>query len=363
MAASIGIAMTRAKRILAYSTISQLGYMMVGLGVGSVAVGIFHLMTHAFFKALLFLGAGSMMHGTGEHGDLDIYKAGGLRKSMPVTYWTFLFGTLALAGIVPFAGFWSKDQILAEAFVNNFPIFLITIVAAFLTAFYMFRMVFVSFHGEPRDHSIHAHESPPVMTIPLIILAFFALVLGLVGAPMFGNQFAEFMSGTLGAETVHAEEISTTLELALMILSTIVAVSGVYVAYRLYGAKYVRTAAEDPLRRLGRFYVILEHKFYFDELYGATIVRGGLALSRLASLFDTYVIDGIVNAAGKVTLVFSRASRWIDVNIVDGIVNAVGWVTGKTGGILRFLQTGQIQNYLMLVLIGVVLMAVLYLYR
>ena len=363
MAACIGIAMNQAKRILAYSTISQLGFMMIGLGVGSVAVGVFHLMTHAFFKALLFLGAGSMMHGTGEHGDLDIYKAGGLRKAMPVTYWTFLFGTLALSGIFPFAGFWSKDAILASAFEKNIVIFLIALFAAFLTAFYMFRMVFVAFFGEPRDHSIHAHESPRVMTWPLIVLAFFALVLGFVGAPMLGNRFAEFMSGTLGAETVHEAEISTALELALMVVSTIVALSGVFVAYRLYGAKYVASAADDPLRRLGPIYTALENKLYFDRLYGATIVRGTLAVSSAFRWFDAKVVDGLVNGAGKLTVVFSRISRWIDINIVDGLVNFVGWVAGKAGGLLRNLQTGQIQNYLMLVLIGVILMAIVYLYR
>ncbi len=362
MAALIGIAMNQAKRILAYSTISQLGYMMIGLGVGGVVAGIFHLMTHAFFKALLFLGAGSMMHGTGQHGDLDIYKAGGLRKTMPVTFWTFLFGTLALAGIFPFAGFWSKDQILAKAFEHNLPIFIIGLFGAFLTAFYMFRMVFVSFFGEQRDHHAHVHESPRVMTWPLIVLAVFSLIIGWVGIPFLGNQFEGFLGGALGAHE-GAEHADVLMEIILMATSTIVALLGIFVAYRLYGVRFVKTAAEDPLRKLGPVYTALEHKLYFDELYNATIVRGTLAISEVCRWFDATIIDGLVNAAGRITVVFSVLSRWIDVYIVDGLVNFTGWITGRVGALLRSLQTGQIQNYLMLVLIGMILMAAVYLYR
>jgi NADH-quinone oxidoreductase subunit L len=153
------------------------------------------------------------------------------------------------------------------------------------------------------------------------------------------------------------------LEVTLMLLSTAVALAGIFVAYRLYGARFVKTAADDPLRKLGPIYTALERKLYFDELYGATIVRGALLLSRMARLFDTYVVDGLVNAAGKITIVFSAISRWIDVNIVDGLVNFSGWLTGKVGGLLRHVQTGQVQNYLMVMLIGVVLMAAVYLYR
>lgn len=361
MAASIGIAMNQAKRILAYSTISQLGYMMIGLGVGGVVGGIFHLLTHAFFKALLFLGAGSMMHGTGQHGDLDIYKAGGLRKTMPVTFWTFLFGTLALSGIFPFAGFWSKDQILTKALENNVPIFILGLLGAFLTAFYMFRMVFVAFYGEPRDHSVHVHESPRVMTWPLIVLAVFSLIIGWLGIPFLGNQFGSFLGGALGAKEA-LESPALLTDIVMMFISTIVALSGIYVAYRLYGVKAVATADDDPLRKLGPVYTALEHKLYFDEIYNATIVRGTMAISESCRLFDVYVIDGLVNAVGKITVVFSTVSRWFDENIVDGLVNFSGWITGRVGGLLRYLQTGQIQGYMMLVLIGMVLMAMVYLY-
>jgi NADH-quinone oxidoreductase subunit L len=334
---------------------------MIGLGVGGVAAGIFHLLTHAFFKALLFLGAGSMMHGTGQHGDLDIYKAGGLRKTMPVTFWTFLFGTLALSGIFPFAGFWSKDQILTKAFEHNLPIYILGLCGAFLTAFYMFRMVFVAFYGEQRDPHMHVHESPRVMTWPLIVLAVFSLIIGWLGIPFLGNQFGVFLGGSLGAEG-GIEQADIALDLAMMAISTLVALGGIYVAYRLYGVKAVATAADDPLRKLGPVYTALEHKLYFDEFYNATIVRLTRGASEACRLFDVYVIDGAVNAVGKVTVVFSAVSRWIDVNIVDGLVNFSGWITGRLGGVLRYLQTGQIQNYMMLVAIGTIVMALVYLY-
>jgi NADH-quinone oxidoreductase subunit L len=199
------------------------------------------------------------------------------------------------------------------------------------------------------------------MTWPLIVLAVFSLIIGWLGIPFLGNQFGVFLGGALGAEH-GAEHADLVLDLVMMAISTLVALSGIYVAYRLYGVKAVATAADDPLRKLGRVYTALEHKLYFDELYSATIVRGTLAVSELARLFDVYVIDGIVNAAGKLTVVFSAISRWFDVYIVDGLVNFSGWITGKLGGLLRNLQTGQVQNYMMLVLIGLVLMAAVYLY-
>jgi NADH-quinone oxidoreductase subunit L len=389
MAASIGIAMNQAKRILAYSTISQLGYMMAGLGVGGVAVGIFHLMTHAFFKALLFLGAGSAMHGTHEHADLDIWKAGGLRTAMPITYWTFLAGTLALAGIVPFAGFWSKDGILAKAFENNRGIFIILLFGAFLTAFYMFRMIFVAFFGHPRvygtpahhdetsshhdqdthghqsgpEHPVGIHESPAVMTVPLIILAVFSLVIGWVGIPFLGAPFERFvMGGTLGAE-LEAHPSDMTVEIILMALSTVVAVSGIGLAYILYGRQPVPSSAADPLRRLGPLYTVLEHKLYFDEIYGFLVVRPVLWLAHILASFDLGVVDELVNWTGRTTYLLSRINRWIDTFIVDGVVNGLGSVTAAGGRTLRYLQTGQIQNYILLVLMGITLLAAFYIYQ
>jgi NADH-quinone oxidoreductase subunit L len=365
MAASIGVAMNRAKRILAYSTISQLGYMMIGLGVGGVMVGIFHLMTHAFFKALLFLGAGSMMHGSGEHADLNIWQSGGLRKHMPITFWTFLFGTLALAGIFPFAGFWSKDEILLQAFEHNLAIYLLGLAGAFLTAFYMFRLVFVSFFGEARDHKVHAHESPPVMTVPLMILAFFSLVIGWVGITFIGNPFGRFLGGVLGAVEV-AEEggVGLTLELGLMGLSLLVALAGIGAAYLLYGRRQVASEAEEPLRALGPVWTALEHKLYFDEIYNFLIVQPILRLAEILRRFDLGIIDGIVNGVGLLTRdVIAAASRWIDTYIVDGAVNLVGLVTKKVGDGIKYLQTGQVQSYALAIFLGVLLLAAVYLLR
>ncbi len=365
MAASIGVAMNRAKRILAYSTISQLGYMMIGLGVGGVMVGIFHLMTHAFFKALLFLGAGSMMHGSGEHADLNIWKSGGLRKHMPITFWTFLFGTLALAGIFPFAGFWSKDEILLKAFEHNPAIYLLGLAGAFLTAFYMFRLVFVSFFGEARDHKVHAHESPPVMTVPLAILAFFSLVIGWVGISFIGNPFGRFLGGVLGA--VEAEEhggVGLGLELGLMGVSLLVALAGIGTAYLLYGRRQVASEAEEPLRALGPLWTALEHKLYFDEIYNFLIVQPLLRLAEILRRFDLGIIDGIVNGVGLLTKdVIAAASRWIDTYIVDGAVNLVGLVTKKVGDGIKYLQTGQVQSYALAIFLGVLLLAAVYLLR
>jgi NADH-quinone oxidoreductase subunit L len=365
MAASIGVAMNRAKRILAYSTISQLGYMMIGLGVGGVMVGIFHLMTHAFFKALLFLGAGSMMHGSGEHADLNIWQSGGLRKHMPITFWTFLVGTLALAGIFPFAGFWSKDEILLKAFEHNPAIYLLGLAGAFLTAFYMFRLVFVSFFGEARDHKVHAHESPPVMTVPLIILAFFSLVIGWVGITFIGNPFGRFLGGALGAVEV-AEEggVGLGMELGLMGVSLLVALAGIGAAYLLYGRRQVASEAEEPLRALGPVWTALEHKLYFDELYNFLIVQPVLRLAEILRRFDLGIIDGIVNGVGLLTRdVIAAASRWIDTYIVDGAVNLVGLVIKKVGDGIRYIQTGQVQSYALAIFLGVLLLAAVYLLR
>jgi NADH-quinone oxidoreductase subunit L len=353
LAASIGLAVTDIKRVLAYSTISQLGYMMIGLGVGGVAAGIFHLMTHAFFKALLFLGSGSVIYGTGTQ---DIYQMGGLRKHMPTTFWTFLFGTLALAGIFPFAGFWSKDEILLGAFEHNRPIFLVALFTAFLTAFYMFRAVFVAFYGQPRDRHVHAHESPPVMTVPLIILAVFALIAGWVGIPFIGNPLAHYLEG---AEAM-VENANLGLEIGLMALSTVVALTGIGAAYWLYHRRQPRTVEEDPLRGLGPLWTLLRNKWYFDEFYGATVVKGTLVLADAFRAFDLGIVDGLVNLAGYATVAFSRLQRWIDTHIVDGAVNAVGWVTTKGGNALKYVQTGQVQNYGLVIFVGIILLMALF---
>lgn len=356
MAALIALGSRDIKQVMAYSTISQLGYMMVGLGVGGVAVGIFHLMTHAFFKALLFLASGSVIHGTGTQ---NIYEMGGLKEKMPITFWTLTAGAAALAG-VPFvtAGFWSKDEILLKAFEHQPVVFAIMYFTAFLTAFYVFRAVFIAFLGHGRDHHIyeHAHENPPVMTLPLIILAIGSIALGWVGMP-FANFFGRFLGE-------HSEALHWDLTIMMWTLSAVASLGGIGLAYMLYGRQQVESFAHDPLQRLGIIYNWIKDRFYFDELYGFLIIRPLIALTKVAGIFDLAVIDGAVNGVAWLTnAVFAAASRWVDTYIVDGAVNLLGAVAAWSGGQLRKVQTGQVQNYALLLLLGILVLTALYLYR
>ena len=235
-AATIGITQFDIKRVLAYSTVSQLGYMFLACGVGAFTSGIFHLMTHAFFKALLFLGSGSVIHGM--HGEQDMRHMGGLKKYMPITYWTFMLATLAIAGIFPFAGFFSKDEILFHSLVSGHTLFWgIATVAAFITAFYMFRAVFMTFHGEEKfdHHHVHPHESPSLMTVPLMILAGLAVVGGLVGFPIIegANKFKEFLAPAI-TPLVHEVHSPVWFEITMMAFSMAVAIAGIYMAYKFY---------------------------------------------------------------------------------------------------------------------------------
>ncbi|MDY6861489.1 MAG: NADH-quinone oxidoreductase subunit L, partial [Thermodesulfobacteriota bacterium] len=352
--ASIAVTQNDIKRVLAYSTVSQLGYMFLACGCGAYAAGIFHLMTHAFFKALLFMGAGSVMHALG--GELNIQKMGALRKYMPRTHWTFIMGTLALCGIAPFAGFFSKDEILFNALVNRGIIFWgVGAAAAFLTSFYMFRLVFLTFYGKSRmDEEVehHAHESPNVMTVPLMILAFFSLVIGWVGMPLIKgdnifNSFHRFLdpvfSGAKVTEHVdlvalaHAsEEVahnaahhhSAGLEIAMMLVSVLIAVAGILTAYFIY----LKSPGMD--KKLGEnckeAYTWSYNKFFVDEFYFAFIVYP----IRDISLFLWKIVDSL---------------------IVDGVVNGAGFLVRGISGILRKIQTGFIQNYALSILFGVVL--------
>ncbi|HEV8353569.1 MAG TPA: NADH-quinone oxidoreductase subunit L [bacterium] len=345
MAALIGIVQDDIKRVMAYSTISQLGYMMMGLGVLGFTAGVFHLMTHAFFKALLFLAAGSVIHAMHTN---DIKQMGGLAKVMPVTYWTMLAGSLALAGIPPFAGFWSKDAILLEAFYHNTPLFVIGELGAFITAFYIFRMIFYTFSGELRDPHAHPHESPRVMTVPLIILAVFAVFIGFTGAEFYASPFALYVDFEGVPETVFDPRIA--------VLSTVVAAAGIFTAAAVYRWRWVSSAA---LRRAaGPVYTALVHKFYWDEFYQATVVRGTLWTARQLRSFDVYVIDGAVNAIGAVFVWFARLYRIFDLYVIDGLVNLVGWAAKALGGVLRYVQTGRAENYLLVIAFGVILLMV-----
>lgn len=367
MAATIAIVQKDIKRVLAYSTISQLGYMMVGLGVGGYTAGLFHLTTHAFFKALLFLGSGSVIHALHTQ---DMTEMGGLRKKMPITFATFLIATLAISGVPPLSGFWSKDAILAAALAfglehpGHMIIFVVMLVSAFITAFYMFRLVYMTFTGEPRDKErfAHAHESPRVMTIPLMALAVFSI--GTIWWGWFEHlivkpDLASFASSTqfVGLENKeHGAAAHGAHNLAL-VLSIIVAGLGILVATVVY--YWQKISAEAWGRRLKPIYTLLWNKYYFDELYGATIIAGTFLTSRISAIFDLKVIDGFVNGVARGTAKFSFVEGRFDLRIIDGMVNGVARIIGFFGAGLRGIQTGKVQNYILMALFAVVLLFVI----
>ncbi|MBE1447303.1 NADH-quinone oxidoreductase subunit L [Paenibacillus sp. OAS669] len=316
-AATIGTAQNDIKRVLAYSTVSQLGYMMMALGIGtSVAytAGIFHLFTHAFFKALLFLGAGSVIHSVHTQ---DIHEMGGLGSKMKITAWTFGIGALALSGIPPLSGFWSKDAILAEAYTHNQLLFWVGLIAAFFTAFYMSRLFFLVFMGKPR-HQEHVHESPATMTLPLIVLAVLAVVAGFVFTP-FSPWLGTWLTG-------HAEEESANA--VVMTLSTVVGVLGIGLGYLVYVKKMISSDAVSS--RAPWLYRLLNRKYYIDEIYEQVIVRPLKGLGLVLHLFDEYVVDGIVKLASY---------------SVVGI--------GRIGSRL---QNGQVQTYGLATLLGLLIL-------
>jgi NADH-quinone oxidoreductase subunit L len=304
-AATMGLVMTDIKRVLAYSTISQLGYMMLGLGVGGVAIGIFHLFNHAFFKALLFLGAGSVSHATGT---FDMRKMGGLRKIMPWTYATFLIASLSIAGIWPLAGFWSKDEILASALENQPVLFVLAMITVFMTAFYMFRVVFMTFGGSYRggDPEAHGkpHESPPVMVMPMVVLAILAVVSGLWN-----------VTGDFGAFMGHGETHSFTegffgiLTHSLPWISLVLAGLGILLAYAIYSARWL--SAERIGGMFQPLYKLFLHKYWLDELYEKVFVGRVLLKGFFAGLqgFDSYGVDGAVNGVASGAMATGRAIR------------------------------------------------------
>ncbi len=478
MAASIGLVQNDIKRVLAYSTVSQLGYMFVAMGVGAFAAGSFHLMTHAFFKALLFLCSGAVIHAMA--GEQDMRHMGGLKRYLPVTYVTMLIGTLAIAGIFPFSGFFSKDEILLNAFLNNKFVWTLAAVTALMTAFYMFRLISMTFFGayrgpawetagpkavfeaavhgvlHPKDpfahgqaakddhetshgpadgvqavttagahghggHAGHAgghghgawhgpHEAPRSMTVPLMALAVGAIFAGFVGIPHHSaiEQFLEpsftasaavsgaeapnlrsemaatgghvgagLQAGTAaggdhagsglqagtheaaaepaagvagGAEQVKAE-ISLAGEIGLMVFSVGLAILGIWVAYRFYVRR--PEISERLAVRFAGAHRVLTNKYYVDEIYGATVVNGTLASGNGLWSVDRNVVDGAVNGSGWFTIFTSWASGLIDKYIVDGLVNFVGWILERSSFVFRRAQTGLIQNYALLMLLGV----------
>jgi len=358
-AASIGIAQNDIKRVLAYSTVSQLGYMIMSLGVFGYVAGIFHLMTHAFFKAQLFLGSGSVIHGTGTQ---DIREMGGLRKKMPVTYWTFLVSTLSLCGL-PFAtaGGWSKEEILNVAFHTNKIVFLIGVLGAFTTSFYMFRLIYKTFHGEPRNHDVHAHESPKVMLIPLIVLACLAVCAGWVGTP-FANFFEHTMAPVLGEHFEHVLEtrlgsMPHGFNVTVFAIGTLAALAGIGLATVIWYRPILKIEKLQP--SFGWLAKIVENKYYIDEIYQATVIRALMLAAAFMYWFDKWVIDYvIVNGVGFVSLVASSAWGWFDRTVVDGLVNLVGEGTKVAGSLLRYFQTGVTQQYVFLTLVAVMVLCI-----
>jgi NADH-quinone oxidoreductase subunit L len=346
VAATIAVAQNDIKKILAYSTVSQLGFMFMAAGVGAFVAAIFHLVTHAFFKACLFLGSGSVIHGMG--GEQNIQRMGGLRRYMPTTFWTFLVATVALAGVPPLAGFFSKDEILASAWVTPwFPVtgkivWLLGSLAALLTAFYMFRLVYLTFYGEFRgteEQRHHLHESPKTMTVPLVILAILSAGGGLaLGFPHLVEHML-YIPHTLNVflgpifpdvDGVHAGTfgIAASIEIMVMVVSTLLAALGIWFAYSLY---YKRGLDGDARLRGSqpRLATILENKYYVDEFYGAAVVR---PLHRV-SVFSWKVIDAII----------------------DGVISLGGYLVAAVGDLLRFFQTGNVRNYALALFLGVVI--------
>ncbi len=359
-AATIAVAQNDVKRVLAYSTISQLGYMIAALGIGAYVAAAFHLITHAFFKALLFLGSGSVIHGM-EHGVLhtgnhkvdpqDMFNMGGLRKKMPITFWTFLIGGFALSGFpLITAGFWSKDEILADAWAHHhYTVFIVLAVAAFLTAFYTMRQITLTFLGEPRtEEAKHAQETPWTMTTPLVVLSVFAVAYGWVGIPehfpaiggLIPNWFHDFVGHTL-AEVPKAPEFSW----IPLLTSLVVALGGLALGYYTY--RNVKAVGEDRLQ-----IPLLKNKYYFDEAYDFLFVKPAywFAENVVYKFMDQRVIDGILHAFGPTTDGIGSAIRnYFDVPVVnrffgDGSAEVTHWFGGK----LRFIQTGRVQQYLVL---------------
>ena len=353
MAGTIGLVQNDIKRVLAYSTVSQLGYMFLAMGVGAFAGGIFHLYTHAFFKALLFLGSGAVIHAL--HGEQDLRHMGGLKNELPITYWTFLIGTLAISGVPLLSGFFSKDEILAQTFATGHTVlWVLAVFTAFLTATYMFRLLYLAFFGTRRTsdhgHGAHLHDAPPAMAIALIVLAIGSVVAGYVGLPegvvSGGNRFEAFLEPSFaapgGAEVAAvAEPVAvahdTGTEMALMGVSTLVAFAGIGVATFFFLRK--PAAADAMAARFSGVQRVLLNKYYVDEFYDAVIVQ---PIKRLST--------GLL-------------WRGVDAGLVDGTVNAVGLVVRGWSAALRRLQTGSIRAYAMSFFIGIVFIVGYYLWK
>ena len=362
LAATIALTQNDIKRVLAYSTISQLGYMFLASGVAAYGAAVFHLMTHAFFKACLFLGAGSVIHALG--GEQDMRKMGGLRRFMPYTFWTFAIAVLAIAGTPLTAGFFSKDEILWQVFSSphGSPVlWTLGVVGAGLTAFYMFRQFFLVFFGESRADShahTHLHESPKVMTTPLVLLAVGSIAAGWIGLPEIfgGSYFADWLAPVFGKH--HEVHASAMEEEVLMALSVGVAALGFSLAYLLY---YRRTLAPERFSSLagGVLYRLSYNKYYVDEIYQFIFVRGTHLLARVGAWIDEHIIDFVVDGSAKTTAFVSWFNGLFDNYVVDWVVNQVADSTFDAGNKFRKVQTGNINTYLYVILGAVVLVIII----
>jgi NADH-quinone oxidoreductase subunit L len=330
LAATIALKQNDIKKVLAYSTVSQLGLMFLALGVGAYTAGVFHVMTHAFFKALLFLGAGSVIHAM--HHEQDIYKMGGLKKKLPITHLTFLIGCMAISGIPPFAGFFSKDEILTAALGKHVVYYILGVITSLMTAFYMFRMYFLTFHGNFRgtDHQFnHVHESPVAMTLPLIILALLSVVGGWIGIPAVfmenAHRLSDFLSPVYAMSHLQTEmHLSHATELALMAGVLLLILVSIFSAMRLFAKSDLAEEHSSPLGK------ILVNKWYIDELYDLVIVR---PINHISSFF----------------------ARIIDIKVIDGMVNGVGKLIHFSARQIRLIQSGQVGSYVLIMVISIIL--------
>jgi len=396
--ATIALTQNDIKKVLAYSTVSQLGYMIMALGVGAYKFAFFHLVTHAFFKACLFLGSGSVIHAM--HHEQDIRNMGGLRKKLPLTYATFLISSLAISGIPLTSGFLSKDGILASAFafgsLTGYWIFAVVgFLVALMTAFYMFRLIIITFHGEPKDHHKfeHAHESPFVMAMPLAVLATLSIFIFYTPNPFsadqgwFFNKWInsaelhapnstrfDFMQSEVLSETEHAAEQNSlhgeitysekyteamhSAHYPAMFLSLLVALAGILIAFVFY--QWKKVDVDKLANSIKPLYNFSLNKWYFDEFYQKTFVAGLLGLSKIIAWFDAKVVDGIVNGSAEVTRRLAFFTGGFDRIVVDGLVNLMAYISGFIGLIFRRVQTGKVQTYLVLVIFSIIILLFLF---
>ncbi len=348
------------KKVLAYSTVSQLGYMMTAVAAGGYTAGLFHLFTHAFFKALLFLGAGSVIHAVHSNNMSDM---GGLRKHMPRTYWTFVIGSLSLAGIFPLAGFWSKDEILATLGHEGYTMVMwIAIAGAFVTAFYMTRAVALTFHGEYKGHG-HPHESPPVMTIPLIALAIPSVLFGLLNVPGWSlpgiGNFTEWLAVRgVPMGDHHAEAI----DLVLAGSGLLAAVLGILIGWRIWGRDRDTQAERDSLE-IPALYPLLRNKYYVDDAADGVVYATMGPLARGVNWINDYVIDGIVNGAGFVTKgLGSFVYNVVDQRGVDGVVHGLSAAADGSGSAIRKWQSGRVQQYAASLVGGALILVIVFVF-